>query len=97
MDFLISFIKRILQWCVDNLVWLVEKLFDLVLTALAAIINAIPVPTWLSNAGAYISGFLSASPYVNFAISTLHLDFGLQVIVGAYLIRFLIRRIPFFG
>lgn len=68
----------------------VQWLWDQVL----AILAAIPVPEWLSDA----SGLWAAIPApVLFFMQALKLPEGLLIIGAAYVIRFLIRRIPIIG
>lgn len=50
-------------------------------------------PTWMTFQGA----FDGISPTVWFFIDFLALDFGFPLVVSAYVIRFLIRRIPVIG
>lgn len=66
--------------------------YESILFGLAALFEAIPVPDFLQNAMSYkmpnILGWF-AEP---FAIST-----GATIIVSAYVLRFIIRRLPFVG
>lgn len=78
----------------DLLLWIPLKLMQGLLEGLAAVLNAIPVPEFFSNAGSYLSALPSGLVY--FAQS-FQLGYGITVIVSAYVLRFLIRRIPFIG
>lgn len=87
-------IQPILQWIMDMVTWTAIKVWDLVLSALATIINAIPVPSFIGDIAGYLSGI---SPSIGWFLSSFQVPFGLQVIIGAYLVRFLIRRLPVIG
>ena len=94
MDYLIDFLSQILVWLKDLLLWIPRKLAELVLDALAALIEAIPVPAWLSNAGTYLAGI---DPTIAFFLQGFRFAEGLTIIFAAYILRFLIRRIPLIG
>ena len=94
MDYLIDFLSQILVWLKDVLLWIPRKLTELVLDGLAALIEAIPVPTWLANAGNYLSGI---DPTIAFFLQGFRFAEGLTIIFAAYILRFLIRRIPLIG
>ena len=94
MGSLIAFITRILTWIVDFASWCIEKAWDLLCVGLAAVLSAIPVPTWLQDAPAVIGAMPASVAYV---VQGLHLSEGIAIVVGAYGIRFLIRRIPLIG
>lgn len=82
------------DWLRDLLLWVPKKIWGLILDGLAAVINAIPVPDWLADAG----GLFGALPDgVVYFVQAFELGTGLAVIVGAYVLRFLIRRIPIIG
>lgn len=94
MDYLIQFITRILAWVVTFFKWIFEWCFQQLMEALAAVLNAIPVPDWLSGASAVVGSIPSG---VAFFLGAAQVPSGLAIILGAYVIRFLIRRIPFIG
>lgn len=82
------------DWLRDLLLWVPKKLWDLFLDALVAVVEAIPVPSWLSSAG----GVFDAIPDgVIYFAQALQLPAGLAMIISAYVIRFIIRRIPIIG
>lgn len=94
MQYLIDFLERILGWFVDLLLWVPHKLYQLVLDGLAAIVEAIPVPDFMSSLGSLVSGLDSAIAY--FA-APLQLGTGMTWVFSAMVLRFLIRRIPVVG
>jgi len=94
MTYLIEFLENILEWFVELLLWIPHKLFELVLDALAAIIEAIPVPSFMEDLGSLVGGLDSSIAY--FA-GPLQLGTGMTWVFSAMVLRFLIRRIPVIG
>ena len=94
MDYLIQFLARILSWVVDFFQWVFEWLWSALLGALLTVLNAIPVPGWLADAPNVVSAL---PPGVAFFLQSFMLPQGLAIIIGAYVIRFIIRRIPLIG
>jgi hypothetical protein len=94
MDYLIKFISQILAWLLSFVGWVLTETAKLVMAALAAIVNAIPVPDWFANAGGAVANI---PPGVAYLISSMHIESGAGIMVSAYTIRFLIRRIPIIG
>ncbi|MEM8684360.1 MAG: DUF2523 family protein [Pseudomonadota bacterium] len=94
MEALIQFLEQILVWFKELMLWIPRKLAELILDGLAALIEAIPVPGFLQNA----SGFLGAiDPNVAYFLEGFAFAEGLSIILSAYVLRFLIRRIPLVG
>ena len=94
MDFLLDWLSDFSEWLGDKLLWVPRKLTELVLDGLALLIEAIPVPTWLANAGNYLAGI---DPTIAFFLQGFRFAEGLTIIFAAYILRFLIRRIPLIG
>jgi len=94
MSSLIQYIQQILQWLVDFLLWIPHKTYALIMDGLAAVVEAIPVPGWASNIPNYLAGLDGG---VAWFAGTLQLGTGITIVFGAYVLRFLIRRIPFIG
>ena len=94
MDYLINFLSDILVWLKDLLLWIPRKLTELILDGLAALIEAVPVPDWLNNAGNFLA---SIDPTVLYFLEAFQFAQGLTIVLAAYVIRFLIRRIPVIG
>ncbi len=70
------------------LVWCLHETFE----GIANLFDAIPVPDFLINAHNF-----TLTDDILFYTSLFQVPAGLAIIVSAYVIRFLIRRIPFFG
>jgi len=78
----------------DLLLWIPRKLFELLLDGLAWVLKAIPVPDFVASAG----GLLSSLPDgITWGFYLFNFSFGVGVVVAAYALRFLIRRLPFIG
>jgi len=94
MQTIIDFLTDILVWLKDLMLWVPQKLYVLLLDGLATVIEAIPVPTWLSDAPSYMSNI---DPTVIYYLEGFAIVEGLTIVFAASLIRFLIRRIPIIG
>lgn len=94
MDFLIKFIKAILTWLFDFVTWGLEQCWNLLCIGLAAVLNAIPVPSWLVSAPSVIGSMPSGVAYV---LGAFRVGDGLTILLAAYTLRFVIRRIPLIG
>lgn len=94
MDWLVEFFEKFMGWLLDVLLWVPMKVYELLLDGLAAIIESLPVPAFLetmSSVGADIP------PTVRYMLGELHFAEGLAIIIGSYIVRFGIRRIPVVG
>ena len=89
-----EWINDALQWISDFFSTLPLLLWQQLLEGLAAIIQAIPVPSFVTQAA---SAFSSMPPQVVFVLDALQFDLGLPMVLAAYGLRFLIRRIPIIG
>jgi len=89
-----SWIASVLQWFKDLVEYALLHIWKLLLDGLAAVIEAIPVPSFFGQAG----DLLAAVPAsVIYWASFFSADFGIPLVLGAYLLRWLLRRIPFIG
>lgn len=80
------------RWLLDALLWLPRQLFALLLDGLVAVIAAIPVPDWV-----HYLDLGSAAAVMGWAFGVIRLKEGVAIVLGAYFIRFAIRRLPWFG
>ena len=94
MSALMHYIQSILVWLLGLIDWILIEVFTVVGAAVVAVLNAIPVCGCFAQATSLMQGLPSGVLY--FA-QALNLSTGLQSIVCAVLLRFLIRRIPFIG
>jgi hypothetical protein len=81
-------------WLKEMLLWIPQKLFEMLLAGLGAIMESIPVPVWLANIGSFGAGIPDG---VGYFLHVLKVPEGLAMIMGAYIVRFLIRRLPVIG
>jgi len=89
-----EFFGNITEWFVDLVKTFGQWVWQAVLDALASVIEGIPVPDFVLNAG---SVFSSIPPEIAAFWGFFAISEGLAMIVSAYSLRFLIRRIPFIG
>jgi hypothetical protein len=94
MSSLIDFLSQILTWLKDLLLWLPRKLCELILDGLAVVIEAIPVPGFLDSAPGWLGGI---EPTIVYFLEGFAFAEGLTIIFSAYVLRFLIRRLPIVG
>lgn len=85
---------EILDWVKDFFLWIPRKLYEEVLDALASFFEALPVPDFIIEAGAAFSGI---SGNVLFFAQKFAIGEGIALILSAYVLRFILRRIPFIG
>lgn len=94
MSFLIHWIIAFAAWLWDAVSTLALECFKALLEGLATVLQAIPAPGFMADAASYIG---SIPPLMAYLASSLQLGAGLTIIVTAYIVRFVIRRIPFIG
>lgn len=91
-DWLTDFLNDAWEFLSTLLLWVPQKLYDLFLSGVAAVIVAIPVPAWAQNLS--LSWIPSGMAYW---LEPFQVSFGLTCITSAYLMRFVLRRIPGIG
>lgn len=87
-------ISDLAQWLLDALLWIPRWLWAEILDALASIVEAIEVPSWLEE---WDSAVLSVTADLWWVAELFKVQQGLAIMVSALTIRFLIRRIPVIG
>lgn len=93
-DAIWGFITSFFGWFVDVLLWVPKQLFAQFGDAIVAVVQAIPVPGFVSNVGGLFSAIPSS---VWWFASVGEFKFGLSVIGLALGLRFVIRRLPVIG
>tara|TARA_B100000678_G_scaffold80352_1_gene66702 strand:+ start:3161 stop:3478 length:318 start_codon:yes stop_codon:yes gene_type:complete len=88
----IEFIEGFFDELLKLMMYVPRTLVSRLVDALLAVVESIPVPDFVSNAGSIFGGI---SPHVWWFASALEFGFGLGVIITAYLIRFGLRFLPF--
>ncbi len=81
-----------LNWLSDEIKAIALSIFDKIMSALSSLINAIPAPSFLTD----LQPVVIPNDYAYF-INTLNLDYGLTVVIAAFTLRFIVRRLPFIG
>lgn len=94
MQWLIDAISAALAWVLDLVLWVPRKIFSMIVDGLLALFNAIPVPAWLSDPSSALSG---AGAGVWYFLHLFGFAGAMTIVISAYGIRFLIRRIPVIG
>ena len=89
-----SLIQQLWDALKSLILWIVPWLYHRFLEALSAVLLGIPVPDCFGQAA---NLFASIPPEVMFWLEPVHLDTFICIIIDAYVIRFLIRRLPFIG
>lgn len=83
---------QLVTWAHDAVLWV----FDGVLLALAALIAAVPVPSWLAT-GIDVTGMLSVMPpYTLYVISALNIPACIAIISSGVIFR-LLRKVVTLG
>lgn len=91
---ILRFIGDVIGWVVDFFQWIAIKIALMVFEAIIAVLSLIPVPEWFAGLSTNI-GNLSGG--VLFFIAPFQFGTGIAWVVGAYVLRFLIRRLPVVG
>ena len=94
MEFLDKLLTDFANWLGEKLKELIDWVLSGILNALASIIELIPVPAFFTDAS---SAFASIPSEIVFFMGPLELGYGIGVVLSAYTLRFIIRRIPLFG
>jgi hypothetical protein len=80
-----------LQWLADELKAILLWFWDALLSGLAVMIESIPVPSFLQSTNFVIP------PSVSWVAEAFLLDVGVGLIVAAYTLRFIVKRLPVVG
>jgi type III secretory pathway component EscT len=84
----------LLQFLLDLWLWVPRQVFAWLLDALASLFESIPVPDFVTQAASALS---SIGGNVLFFAEKFAVPEGVAMVLSAYVLRFLIRRIPFIG
>lgn len=94
VDWALSLLTLVLEWVLDLLDWIPKTIFAEIMDALASALEAIPAPSFVTNAGSYFSAL---PPSIVYFLDFFAVAEGLSMIIAALIIRFVLRRIPFIG
>lgn len=98
MDSVINWLKEtlasLLDWLLEIILWAPKKIWSLMLDGLASAIEALPVPSFVTQAESFFGNIPASVVYFFqfFAIGE-----GLAMISLALVLRFALRRIPLIG
>lgn len=94
METLTNWFDKALDWLLDVLLYIPKKIYEWLLDSFAWIIENIPVPDFFTSmAGAFANTPLGVVYFLDIFL----INEGLAIVLAAYLLRFIIRRIPFIG
>lgn len=94
LEWLLELAGVVLEWMLEAWLWVMTKVWQLLLEGLASLIESIPVPSFMQQAGSFWGGIPSNVVYFFqfFAVAE-----GLAMVTTALALRFLLRRIPLIG
>lgn len=93
MSSLFQWLEDFAAWLLELLLWIPLKVFETCLELTAAVLEWVPVPAWLASG----DPFAAIPDYVMYFLVAFELAEGITIILGAYVIRFMIRRLPIVG
>lgn len=94
MSDLISAIGQWVQDFFNFLLGLPLHIFSLLLSGLSYVLNAIPAPSFFTEASGWVGSIPTLAAYL---LSALQIGSLVTILVSAYTLRWVIRRIPFIG
>jgi hypothetical protein len=89
--YLIQYLQQMLTWFMNFMDWLGAEIGQLLASAIVAVINVIPLPSWWTQGSLSLPNL---PPMLLYIASAFDFATMLQVFFLAYTTRFLIRRIP---
>ena len=89
-----EFIEKFWADLIDVLLYIPRRVFELMMSALADLLSAIPVPAFILDMPTL---FASVPAGITWGFWLFNVGFGVSITVSAYVLRFLIRRIPVIG
>lgn len=85
-------INNLAGWLSDFLLWLPRELFAFFLDQLGNFLGLIPIPNWLSYAASVV-----VPPGLVWWLELLQIGLAVKLCGGAWMLRFLLRRVPVIG
>ncbi|WP_307941535.1 DUF2523 family protein [Pseudomonas mosselii] len=89
-EWLLSILQQIIQFLADIVIAVADWLWQ----AMLSLISSSSIVGLIEVAGGL---FESIDPSVWYFMSIFQIPYGITVVLSAYVLRFLIRRIPFIG
>ena len=94
MEWLFNWLERFLNWLLDVLLYVPKKVFQWLMEGLSWLIQQIPVPSFFADAGTLVSQLGSD---IGYFMDMFQLNAGIAIVLSAYVLRFVIRRLPIVG
>lgn len=95
LNWIATVVADVLAWLLKLVLWVPRKIFSLFVDAILYLLSLIPDPG-MSAAVSYVSALASSSG-LSYFLELGQINIGLPLVIGAYIARFLIRRLPFIG
>jgi hypothetical protein len=87
-------VESIVSQSLNYLYILPLYVYESICDSFVKVFHSIPAPDFFADAANLFSNINSGVLYY---VAPLQLDYGIGILLSAYTLRFLIRRIPFFG
>lgn len=96
ITYLADWIVGLVKWIFGFIETIVAKILESILTFVGEMLNSAlaPLAGWVADAAGAFGGVAAS---VQFFIAPFQIGYGVAAVLGAYGVRFLIRRIPFIG
>jgi sulfite exporter TauE/SafE len=83
-----------LAWVLELFEWIPKRIFEGVMDAAATVVESIPAPDFVAQAGNYFGNIPTT---IVFFFQFFAIGQGIAMITSALLLRFILRRIPLIG
>jgi len=93
-DWVVDYVYSFTEMLISSIWLFVKYAFQEVLEALNGFLHWIPVPDFASKAGGFLQGM---PPEVSWFLNAVAFNEGLTMVMLAYVLRFILRRIPLIG
>lgn len=94
-------ISEFTSWLIELVTWAATSIYESVSTALggvlAGVFDTICQESCLGAINSINAGLASTPPLMLWAFGVFQIPLGVSIILGAYIVRFIIRRIPIIG
>lgn len=95
--YIVDGFNKLLQFIYDVLMHATGYVVQMLLDGVLAFLNWLPVPDFVTTAVTSVQGVGSLSGGVLYFLNLFDVGFGFEVIFGALVARWLLRRIPVIG
>jgi len=91
---LLAFINEVLKWLLDLVLWVPREIYAELMESVLGLLQELDTGEGVQLMS---SSYGELDGFIRYVIAGLNLEYGLSILFGAYVIRFLIRRIPVIG